>query len=403
MTNLKRSTLASEHPYDDVPRHLYVHVPFCRARCVYCDFSIHVGRRDPWEKRYVQALGKELLLWRSILGPSLLPLKTLYIGGGTPTELSVEHRTELFSLLKETFGPLEDIPEVTIEANPETVTTELLDALRRAGVSRISLGVQTFDDRLLKQLGRVHDAERAIQAVQLAVRAGFSHISIDLMFGLPEQSLLDVQRDLSLAMEQPIDHLSYYNLQIEPLTRLGREVQSGNIRPLDEERESEMYAFIIDALTRQGFDQYELSNFARPGGASQHNLAYWTGRSYLGVGPSAHGFVFGRRYANVAALPRYVAVSERAKGHDDFFSTVHTLSMMEMIEEYVFLGLRLTEGVRHDRFYERFGRTLADVYGDELSMLAKKGFLIVDETGIRLPKDVYFISNEVMQSFLLTV
>lgn len=401
--NLKQSSFQGEGSYDDVPRHVYVHVPFCRARCVYCDFSIHVGRRDPWEERYVQALKKELALWQKTLSLPLPPLNTLYIGGGTPTELSVEYRQALFRLLGDTFGPLEAIPEVTIEANPETVTRELLDALRKAGVNRLSLGVQTFDDRLLKQLGRVHDAERAIQAVQLAKRAGFSHVSIDLMFGLPEQSLLDVERDLTLAVELPIDHLSYYNLQIEPFTRLGREVARGNVRPLDDDEESEMYARIIDGLTRHGFSQYELSNFARPGGASQHNLAYWTGRSYLGLGPSAHGFIFGRRYANVAALPRYVAVSERATRHEDFFSTVQTLTRMEMIEEYVFLGLRLTEGVRHDRFYERFGCTLADVYGEQLSRLAEKGLLIVDAVGIRLPKDVYFISNEVLTSFLLTV
>ncbi|PTQ56021.1 MAG: hypothetical protein BSOLF_2480 [Candidatus Carbobacillus altaicus] len=385
------------------PRHVYVHVPFCRSRCAYCDFSIHAGRRDPWEERYMKALKKELMLWQRAPFFPLPPLETLYIGGGTPTELSAERLADFFSLLRATFGPLDAISEVTIEANPETVTEDLLSYLRTTGVNRLSLGVQTFDDRLLKRLGRIHDAARASDAVHMAARAGFSRISIDLMFGLPEQTMADVERDLLMATQLPIDHLSYYNLQIEPLTRLGRDVHRGTVRPVDEEEEAEMYERIIEFLAHHEFYQYELSNFAHPGGISQHNLAYWTGRSYLGLGPSAHGFVSGMRYANIASLPRYVVAGEHAERVEDFYATKRVLSETEMIEEFLFLGLRLTEGVRRDRFQERFGRSLEDVYGDLLSRLAARSLLIYDDTGIRLPKDVYFISNEVMQSFLLTV
>lgn len=326
---------------------LYFHVPFCRRKCDYCHFYVQPEREDAKE-----LLLKGLLLeWQSYL--PLLKHKrplTLYFGGGTPTLFSSER---LKKLLEGLSLDLSACKEITLEANPEEVTPELIAAYAACGINRVSLGVQSLNDSELKILGRTHDSARVAQAIDAIVAAGITNLSIDLMYDLPDQTLESWKRTLSQAVSFPITHLSLYNLTIEPHTAFDRKRRLLTPRLPSSEASAAMFEEACDALTRGGFDQYEISAFARQGKIAVHNSGYWTDRPFLGLGPSAYSYWGGERFRNIPHLKKYVEALEKGESPVD---EREKLDPIAHVKELFVLRLRLLqEGVDLKRFVERYG------------------------------------------------
>ena len=319
-------------------RHLYVHVPFCARRCSYCDFSIAVRRTIP-VAGYVDALATELALRHA--GDQCDQLQTVYLGGGTPSRLGGEGIHALLHAIRRHVSIAADA-EVTLEANPEDITADAVLAWRNAGVTRLSIGVQSFDDRVLKWMHRVHDASMARAALTAARAGGLEAFSVDLIFSVPEMLDRNWERDVHEIMTYRPEHVSLYGLTVEPHTPLGRWRARGDVVESPEERYESEFMFAHTQLCSAGFEHYEVSNFALPGRRARHNSAYWTGASYLGVGPSAHGFDGTERRWNVAA---YTAWLRELTGARDPVGGSEILSRDNVIAETVYLGLRTADGL----------------------------------------------------------
>ncbi|GAB6933185.1 radical SAM family heme chaperone HemW [Calditerricola satsumensis] len=376
------------------PTALYIHIPFCRRKCHYCDFAVFVAQGEDLVERYLDALERELAL---TLGQRRPRLATVYVGGGTPTLLSARQLERLLTILHR-HADLSGCLEFTMEANPETVDNAKLRVLAAGGVTRLSFGVQAFQDHLLAAIGRTHTAADAVRAVRLARQAGFHNLSIDLMLGLPGQTLADVRASLEAAFALDLPHLSAYSLKVEEQTVFYRQWVRGELHLPPEEEEAAMYLTVLEETAKRGLQQYEVSNFARPGYASLHNQVYWRNEPYYGVGVGAHGYVGGVRYANVGTLHRYLkAVAERGLPRAE----THVVTPREAMEETMFLGLRLTEGVSHARFRRRHGVAMEAVFGPVIAELVGKGLLERDARGVRLTRDGLLLGNEVFARFLL--
>jgi oxygen-independent coproporphyrinogen-3 oxidase len=338
--------------YDSRVRHVYVHVPFCRRRCAYCDFAIAVRARIP-AAEYVAAVVRELALVGAAL-PAAADggLETLYLGGGTPSLLPPDALHRLLDALRETFptphsagptGPTGPTgPEITLEANPDDVTPAAARAWRRAGVNRVSLGAQSFDDRALAWMRRSHDAARIGAAVAALRDAGIANVSLDLIFALPAELGRDWERDLDAALALEPAHLSLYGLTVEERTPLARWIARGAVRPSDDERYAAEYLRAHERLARAGYRFYEVSNAARPGRESHHNRAYWSGRPYLGLGPAAHSFDGRTRRWNVAAWTAYARALAAGRSP---VAAHETLSDAARTLERVYLALRTADGL----------------------------------------------------------
>ena len=317
--------------------HLYVHVPFCARRCVYCDFSIAVRPTVPVAD-YLAGIERELRIRHST---SDFDLETLYLGGGTPSRLGGEGVARLLDLIRAKAHIRKDA-EVTLETNPEDVTAEAVAAWKAAGVNRISLGVQSFDDKTLAWMHRVHDAKTAQQAVQVLLEGGLSNISIDLIFALPEEQGRDWAKDLAKAMRIGVSHVSLYGLTVEPQTPLGRWVARNETSESPEERYEAEFLSAHEALTAAMFEHYEVSNYGKPGHHSRHNWAYWLRRPYGGIGPSAHEFDGSVRRWNRFAYAEWLAAVSRG---EDPTEDVEGLTGDQVQQESVYLGLRTNEGI----------------------------------------------------------
>ena len=318
--------------------HLYVHVPFCARRCVYCDFSIAVRATVPVDK-YLSAVDGELAARH---GTAVFRLKTLYFGGGTPSKLGASGVASLIGLIRRR-AEFADGAEVTLEANPEDVTPANAEAWRESGVNRVSLGVQSFDDAVLRWMHRTHDAASAVRAVEVLRGAGFTNISIDLIFATPPGVEREWERDLHAALALEVQHLSVYGLTIEPRTPLGRWVARRETAEGGEDDFAAEFLAAHETLTESGYDHYEVSNYARAGHESRHNRAYWARAAYVGVGPSAHEFDGSRRRWNLEAYAAWQAI---AAGHGDPVEGTEELSAEQAMAEEVYLGLRTDRGVR---------------------------------------------------------
>ncbi len=323
------------------PRGLYVHVPFCAKRCHYCDFSVAHASRPPVAD-YLRALEVDLQEWFQRDGePERVPIETLFIGGGTPSLLGVEGMTALARLLQRHFVWDHGI-EWTAEANPNSLSRELADGWRRLGVNRLSLGVQSFQAEPLDWLGRLHGPAEAERAMGVARSAGFDRMNVDLIFGLPEDVRRDWIHDLERAVKLGASHVSAYGLTAEPRTPLGRWVDLGRVTMPGDSRYADEYLQASDVLVREGFEHYEVSNFARPGDSSRHNWLYWDGSEYLGVGPSAHSYLGGERIWNVFRWDRY---REAALGGDSLREGRERPDHDQRRLERVWLDLRTTRGL----------------------------------------------------------
>ena len=316
--------------------HVYIHVPFCARRCVYCDFAIAVRSHVPVDE-YVRSVERELARCVADLGP----LETLYLGGGTPSRLGPEGITRLIDVVRARAAVAEGT-EVTMEANPEDVSEDAARAWRRAGVNRISLGVQSFDDDVLGWMHRTHDAESAERAVHVLREAGIANVSIDLIFALPTKVRRSWSRDLERALDLDVPHLSIYGLTIEPRTPLGRWVARNDVAEAPEETFADEYMDADRSLTAAGYVHYEVSNYGRPGHESRHNWAYWRRRPYVGLGPSAHAFDGASRSWNIDAYARWADALQSEREH---VAGSERLADKNSLAEEVYLGLRTSDGL----------------------------------------------------------
>jgi len=373
---------------------LYVHVPFCRRRCDYCDFYSTVlddRRVDP----FVDAVAAELGFWAGRL--DLAPVRTIFIGGGTPTALPPDALDRLIETILAAAGrPGRPIEEFTVEANPATVDASLAGRLRRRGVDRLSLGAQSFDAAQLARLGRIHGPEATAESVRIARAAGFANVNLDLMFAVPGQTPAGWQADLAAALALGVEHLSCYALTIEPGTPLADQVAAGRVQPLDDETAAGMYRSAIGGLRSAGLAQYEISNFARPGRQCRHNLLYWENRDWLGLGPGAASHLAGWRFRRPPDLGRYLASPGRAD-----FEQVEHLSGPAAAGEAAMLALRLRDGLDPDRFAERYGvdprRLWADAIGRHLGL----GLLAWRDGRLQITEAALPVADSVLADFVM--
>lgn len=353
-------------------KHLYLHVPFCGSKCAYCAFYTVPGETPEKMSRYVDAALTELIRW----SPQLAP-ETIFIGGGTPSILPLPLWQQLLTGLKRHL-PLEDVTEWTVECNPATVEDTKARLWRDAGVNRISMGVQSFDDAMLRTLGRIHTAAEAQESLAVFRAAGFDNINLDLMFGLPGQTMAQWCDTLRHAIALQPEHISAYCLTLEEDTAFWRRFLAGKLRP-DEELNVAMFEETISILTGAGYRQYEISNFAQPGRACRHNLAYWRVEDYLGLGPSAVSTVGQRRWENVADTGHYIA------GHAPPASEETITPELRQAERAAF-GLRMNDGVPGDLVRGRWDSEIATLLADGLVQwredrlqLTRRGRLFADE------------------------
>ncbi|MDP4089027.1 MAG: radical SAM family heme chaperone HemW [Bacillota bacterium] len=369
---------------------LYVHVPFCKSKCMYCDFCSYSG----FEKRmmeYTHALCNEILL--SCKNKSI---DTIFIGGGTPTYLSLE----AWSLLKDTFKVLniEKNIEFTVECNPGTADEEKLRLLREMGVNRISIGLQAWQDRLLKKLGRIHSRDEFVRSFNIIRSCGFENINVDVMFGLPSQSIPDFRDTLENVVKLHPEHISCYSLIVEEGTPFGEMYDKGRLELPEEEEERGMYEYAVSFLKKKGYMQYEISNFSREGFECRHNITYWKLREYIGCGAAAHSYMGGSRYRNEEDIEEYIkAVNSRG----DAVVEKRQNTMEDDMEEFMFMGLRMIEGVNKSEFYRRFGTSMAEVYEEVINKYTEFGFLVEKGDNISLTEAGIQVSNTVMSDFIL--
>ena len=373
-------------------RSLYVHVPFCRSLCGYCDFYSEVlqpARVEP----LVTALRSEL---SGFARQHALHFETIFVGGGTPTVLPPAALAGLLDTAREHAAD-GAASEFTVEANPATVSDEVAGVLVAAGVNRVSLGAQSFDPAELHALQRSHQPAQVGQTVRQCRQSGIRQINLDLIFGIPGQTLASWQRSLEAAVALEPDHLSCYGLTYEPGTPLQVERDAGRVQPIDPDVEAEMYLAAIDLLPATGFEHYEISNFARPGAQCRHNLTYWHNEPCLGIGPAAAGFIAEVRYKNVADTAAYVECMRTGRSP---WCEQETLPPERRARETAMLELRLRAGIDRRRFAERYGRDPAELFADVIAPHAADGLLEVDDTSVRLTRAGLLLADTVMADFL---
>lgn len=376
-------------------RSIYIHIPFCSHICYYCDFNKVFIEGQPVDQ-YIEALRQEFTFYHDQLGEE--PIETIYVGGGTPSTLTVDQIKHMLTGLYQHIALAEN-PEITFEINPNDVTVEKLAILQEMGVNRLSMGIQSFNNALLKQIGREHTAEIAVQAVKLAQAAGFRNISIDLIFRLPHQTREDFADSLQQALALGIPHYSIYSLILENKTVFYNLMRQGKLPLPTQDEEADMYEMAIQTMADKGFTHYEISNYGQPGYESRHNLAYWQNQHYFGFGAGAHGYLKGVRYQNHGPIQHYLQAVE-----EEHSAVLHqeTLTLQQQMEEQMFLGLRKAEGVFRSEFKQRFSQDMyADIYQPVIDQLVAEELVTFDGEQLKLTHHGMFIGNEVFQRFLL--
>lgn len=377
---------------------VYVHIPFCARKCFYCDFhSLEVRDAHRFAHlvdSYLAALRREALYFRSIWGDK--PIESLFIGGGTPSLLPADKLASFISFLR-TELPFAAAPEITMEANPHSLSEEGMEVLTGAGVNRVSLGAQAFQDGLLRAIGRLHRAEQIGESVHLLRRAGVSSINLDLIFGLPGQSLVHWRESLEQALALEPDHLSCYALTVEPGTLLHAWQEAGVLQLPGEDEQADMYDLTRTMLPEAGYEHYEISNFSRPGHRCRHNLLYWHNRPYIGLGSGAAGYVHGCRYSNRADLDGYIKSWEKGEPSYEEFQE---LNPEQQMDETMMLGMRLLEGVAVEEFRRRFGVSYWDVYREAITELIGQGLVEEVQGYLRTTELGLLLENRVSAAFL---
>jgi oxygen-independent coproporphyrinogen-3 oxidase len=379
---------------------LYLHIPFCTAKCGYCDFNSYAGH-EHMIPSYAGTLVKDAALWRDAVRGRTV--ETVFFGGGTPSLNPPDEMRQILDGMRATFNVAADA-EIALEANPGSLSEEYLRALRDIGFNRLSIGVQSFDDEDLVALDRIHTAQDARDAYAAARAAGFDNVNLDLIYGLPEQPLSAWRRNLEQAVELAPEHLSLYALTIEEGTPLARDVARGRVTAPDPDMQAEHYEWTQDRLAAAGYEHYEISNWARPGRECRHNLVYWQNREYLGLGAGAHSFLNGVRFSTALLPNRYAElVDESAAAADGTMR--HVVGAEDVTPELamadtMILGLRLAVGIDAREFLRRHGRDLRAVYGSIVDEFVGYGLLEATDTRVRLTPRGRLLSNELFQRLL---
>ncbi len=371
------------------PTSAYVHIPFCTQICYYCDFSKVFIKNQPVDS-YLEHLLEEFQSY------DIQKLRTLYIGGGTPTALSASQLEVLLNGLTKNLD-LSALEELTIEANPGDLDADKIAVLKNSAVNRVSLGVQTFDDKMLKKIGRSHLEKDIYENIGRLKLAGFDNISIDLIYALPGQTMEQVKDNVAKAIGLDIPHMSLYSLILENHTVFMNRMRRGKLPLPKEELEAEMFEYIIAELEKSGFEHYEISNFSKPGFESRHNLMYWDNAEYYGIGAGASGYVNGVRYKNHGPIRHYLTAVEEGNAR----ITEEHLSQKEQMEEEMFLGLRKKSGVSMTRFEEKFGRPFEGLYGEIVRDLVQQGLMQIEGDRVRMTKRGLFLGDTVAERFIL--
>lgn len=364
---------------------LYIHIPFCRQKCKYCDFTSFTNMEGMFSE-YISALTEEMEEYRAE------KVNSVFIGGGTPTALPSGELKKLLQTVFKKFDISADC-EFTVEANPGTIDEEKIKVLLDGGVNRISVGVQSFNDNELKKIGRIHDSKMAYNTICQLSELGFSNINIDLMTALPSQTKASLSDTINTALSLPITHISAYSLIIEDGTPLEREYSKGMLILPNEDEDREMYADTVTALQNNGFHQYEISNFAKNGFECRHNKKYWQCEEYIGLGVAAHSYIDGKRFYNTSDLSEYIG----GKMHtgDELY-----LTERDKIGEFMIMGLRMNVGISEAEFLKRFRKCIDDVYSRELEKFVSSGLLIRENGTIRFTDRGRDISNTVLCEFV---
>ena len=377
---------------------LYVHIPFCHTRCHYCDFNTYAGML-PLREPYVRALLTEIGMAGALTklpGGKPRRSRTIFFGGGTPSLLSVSQVSRILDACYDNFAVDEDA-EITLEANPGTLSREQLVGLRAAGVNRLSMGAQSFDAELLKTLGRIHSPKDITQAVRDAQAAGFTSINVDFMFGLPGQTMRHWRETIERALDLHIEHLSLYSLIIEEGTPFYTWTHEGRITPGDEDLCADMYEYADERLHAAGYVNYEISNWSLPGFQSRHNLTYWHNFPYIGMGAGAYSSFGGRRFSNVREPAEYIRMLKAQQWPEVESETVDKAQAMS---ETAFLALRTAQGLHLPTFEQRFALPFAQFAGDRLHMVEEAGLLERETEWLRLSKRGRLLGNEVFLRLL---
>lgn len=372
---------------------LYIHIPFCAQKCLYCDFP-SFARKDHLRKAYIEALNKEIISLRE--KHNNLEINTIFIGGGTPSVLEAD---ELECLLKEVakLNMSKDI-EYSMECNPGNLTEEKLEVMKKYGVNRISMGLQAKQDNLLKGLGRIHNYKTFKENFLLAKKVGFNNINVDLMFGLPNQRLNEWEETLREIISLEPAHISAYSLIIEEGTAFYNLYENDKLKLPTEEEERKMYHLAKKILEENGFNQYEISNYAKEGKECRHNLAYWNMDNWIGVGSASASYINGKRIKNISSVEEYInSINEKREAVEEIINN----SKNDNMEEFMFMGLRKINGIDENEFKNRFSMNINDVYGEILNKYIDEGLLIRESGRIFLSEKGIEISNIIMADFLL--
>ncbi len=375
---------------------VYLHIPFCISKCAYCDFYSYTPKSEQVYERYTNALISHMEHYKN--AAAACAPDSIYIGGGTPTALPKDQLLKIVRAVRRNFSVTKNA-EFTVEANPATVDLSTLRALRRAGVNRISFGLQSADQRELKALSRIHTRADFEESYYLARRAKIENISVDLMFGIPHQTLESLMRSIDYVTRLGPEHISLYNLKIEPNTQFGK-IGAANLALPDEDDEFKMYMQACQFLESRGYKQYEISNFAKPGKMSKHNLKYWNCEEYLGLGPSAHSYFNGTRFSFIPSINQYMKGIENMGSEVIISGGSEQIGGRAMMGEYIMLRLRLAEGLPLSEFRRRFGYDFEEMYGNKLRPYIDGGFMIRTRDGYALTPRGMFVSNYIISDIL---
>lgn len=373
---------------------IYIHIPFCLRKCHYCDFLSFAGADSSVHTHYVGQIAKEIAgrgarLWDAY------EVDSIFLGGGTPSLLPPKLINAILEAVYARFRIVDSV-ETTLESNPGTLSAKHLRGYRDAGINRLSLGVQSFDDAKLSRLGRVHGAETALRSYRHIRDAGFDNVNLDLIFGVPEETMEIWEQDIETALSLEPEHLSFYSLQVEEGTRIFGALASGDLEALSEIEDRRMYHLAMQALSEAGYHHYEISNAAKPGFESRHNLKYWSMDDYLGFGLGAHSYVSGQRFANTEIWKDYMG----AASWDGMTDWVHINTVKDEISEFVFLGLRKTEGIDLRLFEQRFGKSFNELFQSETDGLIARGLLVQQADRLRLTPLGLDLSNKVFAEYV---
>lgn len=370
---------------------IYFHIPFCRRICAYCDFYKNADLR--LMEQTLAAMEREVVARRDFLRGEAV--RTIYFGGGTPSLASAEWIGRAIELCREMFdcSPLE---EVTLEANPDDLSEEYLRALREVGVNRLSIGIQSFDDEVLRTMNRRHDAAAAVRAVETARAVGFDNITIDLIYGLPFGPKDALTRSLAQAVALGVEHISAYHLTIEPNTRFGRMAERGELAPVPEEESERQYNQVHTTLTEAGYDHYEISNFAREGRRSRHNSSYWQSQPYLGIGPAAHSFDGESRLWARSSVADYLAGVDRGECYEN-----ELLTATDRYNETIMTSLRCREGVDLAELEKKFGRARKEYFVNETARFVVSGVLVSDGNRVAMCPERWLVSDSVIAELFI--